>query len=118
MKIKSILKGIQISAELLEQAIVDSIKEQGGYLYINNNNYDGAYVLKVNMDDSISEETIIAIRVESTDKIEVVCTTQPYLFKQDLKESDFDETDWIYVGKNSAEVLSLPTLISIAESIK
>lgn len=70
------------------------------------------------MDDSISEETIIAIRVTSTDKLEVVCTTQPYLFKQDLKESDFDETDWIYVGKNSAEVLTIPTLISIAESIK
>ena len=40
MKIKSILKGIQISAELLEQAIVDNIKEKGGYLYINNDNYE------------------------------------------------------------------------------
>ena len=39
------------------------------------------------MDDSISEDTIIAIRVTSTDKLEVVCTTQPYLFKQDLKKA-------------------------------
>ena len=107
---ESILKQLNQNLKDLEKAIIQFVKDNGGFINTQNWEYtnDTIYAYQYDMDSNIIEEYIIGIRIDEDDYLEIAFGEYTY--------DDPDEVDWEYI--HSGYFYTTPTLISIAESLE
>lgn len=115
-KINNVYKTIK---ELITE-IKNFINKNGGFINTSNIDYDYdqiyAYVIDYSNDCGVTEEKVVAVKVENNELYIATCPTSINL---DINsKNDINNDDWYILNSFGDYVLTIPTTLSIAESIE
>ena len=100
--------------------VKDFVKAHNGFISAHDIGADLMYAYVLDWDcDDVNEQRIIAIRVNKHNVLELIVT--PYkndLYDEDVTEDEYLDSDWYALGTCGDNVLTAPTILSIAESIE
>ena len=115
-KINNVYKTIK---ELITE-IKNFVNKNGGFINTSNidYNYDQiyAYVIDYSNDCGVTEEKVVAVKVKNNELYIATCPTSINL---DINsKNDINNDDWYILNSFGDYVLTIPTTLSIAESIE
>ena len=116
---KQTLAEVSKGINILVNKVRDFVKQNGGFISTHSMEWDAiyAYVIDWNYDD-VSEQRVLAVRVKDNELQIIVTPYKTDVYDTPLTEDDYVDSDWYSVGTCGDNVLTAPTILSIAESIE
>ena len=103
--------------------LVDDVKEfvkaHNGFISTHSMEWDTMYAYVVDWDyDDVNEQRVLAVRVKDNELQIIVTPYKTDVYDTPLTENDYVDSDWYSVGTCGDNVLTAPTILSIADSIE
>ena len=115
-------KQSRIIAKAIETLVADVrnfVTLNGGFISTHSMELDTMYAYVVDWEyDDVSEQRVLAVRVKNKELQIIVTPYKTDVYDTPLTENDYADSDWYSVGTCGDNVLTAPTILSIAESIE